>query len=152
GVCVQDLLQGHFTVQLVVERDEDRAQAAACVRPEDLEALAVGRGGSDRVSDGSVATAVADRAPSNASQAGVELRVADGPEAPLESLSDPHGRQTLRRVAAMLFEVVGDEPIDEGALVGIEVAATDEVVSQGMGLVERPGLKGGDQLNLADQT
>ena len=42
GVVVEDLLEGHLAVQLAVERDEDGAQAAAGVGPQDAEPLAVG--------------------------------------------------------------------------------------------------------------
>ena len=35
--------------------------------------------------------------------------------------------------------------------VGVEVAAGDEVVGQGPGLVAGPGLEGGDELGLVDQ-
>jgi hypothetical protein len=38
-----------------------------------------------------------------------------------------------------------------GTGVGVEVAAADEVVGQGAGLVERPGLEGGHELPLVDQ-
>ena len=49
------------------------------------------------------------------------------------------------------FEVPGDQGLDGGAVVGVEVAAGDEVVGQGAGLVERPGLEGGHELALVDQ-
>ena len=50
GVAVEDLLQRHLAVQLGVEGDEDLAQAALGVGPEDAEPLAVGGGRADRVS------------------------------------------------------------------------------------------------------
>ena len=49
------------------------------------------------------------------------------------------------------FEVQRDQGLDDGALVGVEVAAGDEVVGQGPGLVAGPGLEGGDELALVDQ-
>ena len=48
GVLVEDLLERDLAVQLGVERDEDGAQAAPGVRPQDAEPLAVGGGGADR--------------------------------------------------------------------------------------------------------
>src|SRR5262249_57152778 len=44
-----------------------------------------------------------------------------------------------------------DHGLDAGALVGVEVAATDEVVGEGAGLVERPRLERGDNVALVDQ-
>ena len=51
----------------------------------------------------------------------------------------------------MLLEVQRDQRLDGGALLGVEVAAGDEVVGQGPGLVAGPGLEGGDELALVDQ-
>ena len=45
----------------------------------------------------------------------------------------------------------GDQGLDGGAVVGVEVAAGDEVVGQRPGLVAGPGLEGGDELGLVDQ-
>ena len=45
----------------------------------------------------------------------------------------------------------GDQGLDRGTLLGVEVAAGDEVVGQGPGLVAGPGLEGGDELALVDQ-
>ena len=45
----------------------------------------------------------------------------------------------------------GDERLEAGAGVGVEVAAGDEVVGQAPGLVAGPGLEGGDELALVDQ-
>ena len=44
-----------------------------------------------------------------------------------------------------------DQRLDTRALVGVEVAAVDEVVGQRPGLVAGPGLEGGDELALLDQ-
>ena len=44
GVSVEDLLERHLAVQLGVERDEDGAQAAVGVGPEDAESQAIGGG------------------------------------------------------------------------------------------------------------
>ena len=49
GVPVEDLLERHLAVELGVEGDEDRAQSAAGVGPEDAEPLAVGGGRADGV-------------------------------------------------------------------------------------------------------
>ena len=57
GVAVEDLLEGDLAVQLGVEGDEDGAQAAPGVGPEDAEPLAVGGGGADGVAGGPVGVA-----------------------------------------------------------------------------------------------
>ncbi len=49
-------------------------------------------------------------------------------------------------VAAVLLDVACHEGVDGGSVVGIEVAPADEVVGQGAGLVEGPGLEGGHEL------
>ena len=43
GVFVKDLFEGDLAMELIVEGDEHGAQAAARVRAEDAESLAVGR-------------------------------------------------------------------------------------------------------------
>ena len=57
GVAVEDLLERHLAVQLGVERHEDGAQAAAGVRPEDAEPLAVAGGRADGVAGRAVGVA-----------------------------------------------------------------------------------------------
>ena len=49
GVLVEDLLERHLAVELGVEGDEDGAQAAPGVGPQDAEPLAVGGGGAHGV-------------------------------------------------------------------------------------------------------
>ena len=72
-------------------------------------------------------------------------------EALAGGLAGGDGGQALLGVAAVLLEVQGDQGLDAGALRGVEVAAGDEVVGQGPGLVAGPGLEGGDELGLVDQ-
>jgi hypothetical protein len=52
----------------------------------------------------------------------------------------------------VLLEVAYHEGLDGGSVVGLEVAAADEVVGQGAGPIERPGLEGGHELDLVDQS
>ena len=61
------------------------------------------------------------------------------------------GGQALRGAAAVLLQMAGDQGLDGGTVVGVEVAAADQVLGQRPLLVERPGLKGGDELPLVDQ-
>ena len=51
----------------------------------------------------------------------------------------------------MLLQVLGDEALQQGTLLGVEVAAGDEVLGQAPGLVACPGLEGPDELDLVDQ-
>jgi hypothetical protein len=52
---------------------------------------------------------------------------------------------------AVLLEMASHPGRDGESIVGIEVAAADKVVGQGAGLVARPGLEGGHELDLVDQ-
>ena len=58
GVIVQDLLERDLAVQLAVQCDEDGAEAAAGVRPQDAEAMSIGGGRSDGIAAGAVAVKV----------------------------------------------------------------------------------------------
>ena len=49
GMLLEDLLERHLAVQLVVQRDEDGTQTAPGVRPQDAKPLPVGRGRADAV-------------------------------------------------------------------------------------------------------
>ena len=74
GVRVEDLLEGHLAVQLGVQGDEDGAQAAAGMRPEDAEPLAVGGGRADGVAGRAVGVAVVlGRARSDLGERGLDV-------------------------------------------------------------------------------
>jgi hypothetical protein len=55
-------------------------------------------------------------------------------------------------VATVLLEVARHQGVDRGSVVGVEVAAGDEVVSQEASLVDAPGLESGYELDLVDQS
>jgi hypothetical protein len=61
------------------------------------------------------------------------------------------GGEALLRVTAVGFEVQGRQRLDGGSLGGIEVPQRDQMVGQGPGLVARPGVERGDELNWLDQ-
>jgi hypothetical protein len=52
----------------------------------------------------------------------------------------------------MLLQVLANEGLQEGVLLGVEAALGNEVVGQAAGLVERPSLEGGDELALVDHS
>ena len=87
-----------------------------------------------------------------AGEAGGQLGVVEpGQAAPRRAGGGERG-QALLGAAAVLLEVQADQGLDGGSLVvGVEVAAGDQVLGQRPGLVERPGLEGGDELGLVDQ-
>ena len=64
GVMVEHLLERHLAVQLGVEGDKDRAQAAAGMRPEHAEPQAVGGGRAERVAGRAVDVVVSMCSPS----------------------------------------------------------------------------------------
>ena len=53
--------------------------------------------------------------------------------------------------AAVLFQVPGHQRLDDGPVVGVEMAHGDQVLGQGPALVERPGLEGSDWPCLVNQ-
>ena len=75
GVLVEDLLERHLAVQLLVEGDEDGAQSAAGVGPEDAEPLAVGGRRADGKAGGPVGVALGTRA--DVGEGLLDLGVAD---------------------------------------------------------------------------
>ena len=84
-------------------------------------------------------------------EGGLEVGVADPGQALAGRAAGGDGRQALFDVAAVLLEVPRDQRLDRSRLLGVEVAAGDEVLGQGPGLVAGPGLEGGDELALVDQ-
>ena len=60
-------------------------------------------------------------------------------------------RRALVGVTAVLFAVSLDQSLNSSAIIRVEIATTDEVLCHAACLVERPGLKCGDQLSLVDQ-
>ena len=69
GVSGEDLLEGDLAIELGVEGDEDGAQAAGGMGPEDAESLAVGGGGAGGVAGGPLGVAALDRAGADAGRA-----------------------------------------------------------------------------------
>ena len=102
GVRVEDLLEGHLAVQLGVQGHEDGAQAAAGMRPEDAEPLAVGGGRADGVAGRAVGVAVVlGRARSDPGERGVESGIADLGQALAGRAADADGRQAPLGVVAV---------------------------------------------------
>ena len=82
---------------------------------------------------------------------GLDVGVAEPGQALAGGAAGRDGGQALLGVAAVLLQVQGDQGLEHGTLLGVEVAAGDEVVGQRPGLVAGPGLEGGDELDLVDQ-
>ena len=62
-----------------------------------------------------------------------------------------HSGEALLDVAPMRFQVDLGQRLQQRPLGTGQVAASFQVVGQALGLVERPGLEGGDKLALVDQ-
>ena len=154
GAVVEDLLESDFAVELGVEGNEDRTQAAPGVRPEDAEPLAVGGGRANGIIAGAVGVIVV---------VGRALRRADMPEGRLDvraagvretfASRAPDGQdgKAFTGVAAEGLEVEAGDGLDGGAARGIEVAEVDKVVGQGSALVASPGGECREQRPLVDQ-
>ena len=153
GMVVEDLLERHLAMQLGIQGDEDRAQPAAGVRPQHAEPLAVAGGRADRVTGGAVDVLRTElgRARAELGDGGADVGIAELGEALTGGAAGGDGGETPFHVAAVLLDMASHQGIDGGSVVSIEVAATDEVVGEGAGLVERPGLEGGHELDLVDQ-
>ena len=127
GVDGLDLLQGHLAVQLPVEGDEDLAQPAPGVRPED----AVARAGHRTAS------------PVGQGDEWVIPRRAGGRD---------HGQPGLQLgVVAVLLQVLGDQRLEQLVLVLGDGPLVQQDPAQRPGLLQDPGVHGGDQRIARDE-
>ena len=142
GVVVEDLLERDLAVQLAIQRHEHRPQPAPGVRPEDAEPLAVAGRRADGVGGREVRIAVFGRAVPGGHMAErpLDIRVAEPGQTFAGRLAGRHGGEALLDVAVLL-DVQGDDRVEAGAGVGVEVAPGDELVGQALGLCRgsRPG-------------
>jgi hypothetical protein len=151
GVLVEDLFEGDLTFQLGVQRHEDGAQPAPGVGSEDAEPLAVAGGRSDGVAGRAIGAVVLGRGRDDMGQGAAEVGVADPGQALAGRATRRDRGETPLHFASVLLDVAGHEGVDRQSVVGIEVAAVDEVVGQVADLVQGPGLEGGHELDLVDQ-
>ena len=155
GAVVEDLLEGDLAVELGVEGNEDRAQAASGVRPEDAEPLSVGGGRADGIGAGAVGViVVVGRAQRRADvpEGRLDVRAAGRARAFASRASDGQDGKALTGVAAECLDMQAGDGLDGGAARGIEVAEVDKVVGQGSALVASPGGEGREQRPLVDQS
>ena len=98
GVLVEDLLERHLAVQLVVQGHEDGPQAALGVGPQHAKPLALGRDGTDGVAGG----AVGDRPGrpylgADVGERGLQVGIREAGQALEGRAANGHGRQALLR-------------------------------------------------------
>ena len=79
-----------------------------------------------------------------------DIRVADPRQALPRRLAGRHRGEALLDVAAVGFQVNLGQRLQQRPLGGGQVASGLQMVGQALGLVERPGLEGGDELALVD--
>jgi hypothetical protein len=139
-MVIEDLLQRHLAVQLGVQGDEDGAQPATRVEPEDAEALAIGGDGADSVARRVVGVGIG--AGGELGDGAVNRRIAEGGERLAGRTPCVERGEALLGGAAVPLQVQADHSLDAGELIGIEVTARDQEVGDGAGLVQRPGLEG----------
>ena len=156
GVGVEDLLQRHLAVQLAVEGHEDDTEATPGMRAQDVEPLTVGGGRADRERGGAVGGGTdvglgGLRAGAEVVECGLDVGVGEECEGLAGGSAGGDGGEALLRTPTVLLEVQDNHRLDHAALVGVQVAAVDEVVGKGARLVARPGLEGGDELALIDE-
>ena len=80
----------------------------------------------------------------------LDIRVAEPGQTFAGRLAGRHSGEAFFDVAVLL-DVQGDDRVEAGAGVGVQVTPGDELVGQALGLVAGPGLEGGDELALVDQ-
>ena len=150
GVLLLDLLEGDLAVQLLVAGDEDLAQAALGVRPQDAKT----RAGRRRVRPPNcarVAEGSASFARGHMGQAGVHVLVGQAFEVLAHGAGRAHGVEAPLRVVAVLLEVLEHEGVEQGAAFGVQGALVLEDLRQGRGLIEQPGLHPGQERVLAHE-
>src|SRR5262249_46318558 len=151
---VEDLLQGHFAMQLGVHRHEDGTQSTAGMRPEHPEPQAVAGGRAYGVRGGAVPVVLAillGRSGSNMSQGTLDVGIAESSQALVSGAASRDSCQAPLDVT-VLSDVQVCHRLDDSPLSAAEMTERDEMVGQAAGLVEGPGLEGGHELDLVDQT
>ena len=91
------------------------------------------------------------RSGANMGQTRLDVGVTDLGQALASRAAGGDRRQALLGVTAVPLQVLGDEGLQQGALLSVQVAAGDQVLGQGPRLVAGPGVEGGDQGRLVDQ-
>jgi hypothetical protein len=151
GIAVLDLLQRHVAVQLGVAGEEDLAEAAAGVGPQDAEPRPKGAGCAEAgPADGAVGVVVR-ACGGDVNQAGVELGVSDAGEVPAHRPDGAEGFQARPRIAAAGLEVPGDESLEQGAIVGPHRLALDQDLPHGERLVGDPAVEAVEERRAVDE-
>ncbi len=86
-----------------------------------------------------------------ASQADVQLGVGDGLEVVLDPADRAQRREAPLGVVAVLGQVLAHQRIEQAAVLLAQGPLLDEDLSQGPGLVQDPGVHGGDQRVARDE-
>ncbi len=161
GVAWEDLLEGDLAVELGVEGDEDGTQPAAGVRPEDAEPLAIGSGRAHGNAAGSLGVVVdvgfcldgrADHAPRDPCERGLDVELAECGQAGAGGSVRRDRGQAFLDVAAVPFQMGIGEHLERRTPGTGQVAAGFQMIGEALRLVERPGLEGGQELALVDET
>jgi hypothetical protein len=151
GVIVEDLLEGHLTVQFGVQRDEDSTEAAAGVGAQHAESQPVGGGGADGVARSAVGiVAGLDAGRAQMGERGLDLAIGQANQTLASGTACVQSRQALLHIAAMSLEVPRHQRLDGGAVLVVQVSSRGQVVGQALGPIERPGLERGHELDLVD--
>ena len=121
GVLGEDLLERDLAVELGVQGDEDGAQAAGGMGPQDAEPLAVGAGGAGGVAGGPVGVAFLGRARADVAERGLDRR-AGGGQAVAGGAVDVDGGEASLGVAAVELQVGVDQGVQQRPVLGLRRA------------------------------
>ena len=131
GVLLQDLLERHFAMELLIESNEHRPQAAAGMRAEHPESLAVGCGGADCKSGGAIGFVVdPGRGPGEMADCGRDVGIGQASQPLARRPSRRDGGQALFDVTAVPVAVRRRESFEQRAVRRIEVPERNQVLGQ----------------------
>ena len=149
GVAIQNLLERHFTVKFCVQRDEDGAQPALGMRPQDAKSLAQGRGRAQRIVGCAIGVEIGvgfRQAGAETCQGGVERWVVDFGQLVAGGVAGSDRCQAQLQVTTVLFQMPLHQGLDSRPVIRVQSLEGEEVACQVPGLVQRPCLKCGDEL------
>src|SRR5262249_18424894 len=127
-------------------------RAAAGMRPEYAKPLALRCTGTQRVAGRAVSIFIGlGRGRLKMGERGFDLWVSETGQALASGATGRNCGQALLELAPMLLQMQRHHRFHPGALVGVKIAARDQVIGQGLAPGTGPCLKRGDKLTLVDQ-
>ncbi len=156
-VCMPllDRFERDIAIQLFIAGQEHFAEPAAGVGPEDAKSQPAGgrRAGTSRSAGRLCGVRIGDLGLCcpQIGQSGVYIWVRDLVQVAPDCAGRADRGQTLLRIIAVLLDVGGDHRLQELPMLGAQGLLLVQEPRERLGLVEHPGVHGGDQLSAADE-